>query len=89
MGYETIVLASIALIFALIIMWTTSINMIIKRDIMGFLPFFSMSFALVILATSILAELFLQSGWAIIESLILLNFIWIFLVIKRGIYKND
>jgi len=86
MVYEAIALTVTTLIFALILIWETSLNMIGKKDMIGFLPFFSMCIVLIIYAGFILFEFYFQLAWAILESLILFNLIWI-LINLRG--KND
>ena len=40
MAYEVIALAVVTLIFALIILWETSLGMVSKRDMVGFLDFY-------------------------------------------------
>jgi hypothetical protein len=82
MGYEAITLAVTTLIFALIIMWSSSLNMVNKKDIKGFLPFFLMSIVLIIYAGFILSEFFFNWAWFLLESLILLNLIGIFMIIR-------
>ena len=83
MAYEVIVLAITTLFFALIIMWSASLSMINKKDIIGFLPFFLLSIILIIHAAFILSEFFFVWGWFFLESLILIILIWIFIVIRR------
>ena len=83
MVYEAIALTVTTLIFALILIWETSLNMIGKKDMIGFLPFFSMCIVLIIYAGFILSEFFFNWAWFLLESLILLNLIWIFIIIRR------
>jgi hypothetical protein len=83
MVYEAVALAVTTLIFALIIMWETSLSMINKKNILGFFPFFSLSIVLTIYAGFIFFEFYFQLAWATLELLILLNLIWIFIVIRR------
>lgn len=86
MGYEAIALAVTTLIFALIIMWSASKNMIDKIDIRGFLSFFLMGVILTIYAGFILFEFYFNLGWFFLESSILLILIWILIIIRR---QND
>lgn len=83
MGYETIALAVSTLIFALIILWETSLSMISKRNIIGFLPFFFMGVVLIVYAAFILFEFFFVWSWFFLEFLILIVLIWIFIIIRR------
>jgi hypothetical protein len=84
MGHEVIVLASIALVFSLIIIWMTTQSMIKIKRFLEFLPFLLLGISLSFYSAFVLFEFFFQWGWVFLELTIFLSLLWIFVNLLGG-----
>jgi hypothetical protein len=84
MVYEVLSLVVITFLFSGIILWVSLENMISKKSISSFLPFFFLGLVLSFYAATIAFELFFTSVWALLESSVLLSLVWIFINIWRN-----
>lgn len=75
--------------FALVILWDTTLAMLKRKSISGFLPFFALGMVLTVYSGFIFFEIFLNQAWLILEFLIFFNLAWIFLRLRRKNAGNN
>jgi len=83
MEYAAIGLAATALVFSLVILWTSISSMLDGKSIGKFLSFFFLGIVLSYYGAVILFELFFDWAWVVVESAILLCLVWVFVDIWR------
>lgn len=80
---QVMLLAISMFVFALVILWISVKNMISRKSIYSFLPFFLLGFILSFYGSVIIFELFFDVIWMIFESMVFVVLLWIFINIWR------
>lgn len=80
---QVMLLAVAMLVFAIIILWISVRDMVSKKSIYDFLPFFLLGLILSFYSAAIIFELFFDVVWMIPESMIFVVLIWILVNIWR------
>lgn len=83
MAYEATWIAVTVLLFSLITLWMSEKEMISRKSIRSFLPFFLLGFILAFYGAAILFEFFFNVTWFFLEFMIFASLIWILVDIWR------
>lgn len=83
MIYSIIIYVLVLIIFSILIFWKTILNMIKKKKIFEFLPFFVIAIFICFDAAFSFYGLFYTAIWVIMQLLYLLVFIWVLMILWR------